>query len=275
MALFQSLMAIFMVAGPSLGVFAYSHYGIERSIAFMGVVFILSALILFRLPKDIVEEKKAAVKGQFKAELKEGLRYVWNSPVLKALGVTFALAGIAVGIAQALGIFIVTERLGKPKEYLQFIMMVNGIAMLVGGGGIALIAKRISPQKLLALGLLVSAVCTIAIGFSTKAPFTLVLQFVNGLVFPAIHIGASTLVLQWSEERVVGRVNGVLTPMFMGMMTLMMLAAGIMKTAVPLVVIYTVSGIIMFVGMLSLVPIFKYKAPEPAAGPMPAASMGH
>jgi DHA3 family macrolide efflux protein-like MFS transporter len=262
MAIFQSLIAIFMVAGPSLGVFAYAHFGIVKSISVMGVVFILSGLVLFRLPKDEIVDRKDAGETRFLEEVAEGFRYVWRSPVLKVLGVTFALVGLAVGIAQGLGIFIVTERLGKPKEYLQFLLMINGIAMLIGGASVAFFAKRVSPQKLLAVGLLVGAICTVVIGYSTSVPLTLVFQFVNGLMFPAIQVAISTMILQWSEEHVVGRVNGVLTPMFVGMMTLMMLVAGFLKTSVPLVTIYSAAGALMFLGMLVLVPIFKYKAPE-------------
>ena len=66
MALFQSLMAIFMVLGPMLGTFVYSTFGLETSIAVMGVVFLLSALVLIRLPEDDMKSQTAAVKGQFR-----------------------------------------------------------------------------------------------------------------------------------------------------------------------------------------------------------------
>jgi len=52
MALFQSLVAIFMVIGPSLGIYSYHQFGIYISIGVMGVAFLLSALVLFRLPAD-------------------------------------------------------------------------------------------------------------------------------------------------------------------------------------------------------------------------------
>ncbi|WP_419874664.1 MFS transporter [Candidatus Pristimantibacillus sp. PTI5] len=260
MAMFQSLMAIFMVLGPSLGVISYQKFGIEISIGVMGVAFLLSAVVLFRIPRDReVEKTEAVVERQFWQELKAGFAYVWRSPVLKALGGTFALAGTAVGIAQTLGLFIVLERLGQPKEFLQYMLMVNGIAMLVGGGAVMVVAKKIAPQKLLAIGLLISSLTMIGTGLSTSIPLTLVLQFIGGLGFPMIQIGISTMILQWSEEAYTGRVNGVLTPMFMGMMVIMTLVAGQLKLVFPLVGIYTVAGSIMFLGMLLLVPLFKQK----------------
>ncbi|NIK80350.1 MFS family permease [Paenibacillus castaneae] len=263
MAMFQSLIAIFMVLGPSLGVISYQKFGIEISIGVMGVAFLLSAVVLFRIPADRqVERTNVVIKGQFKKDLTDGFKYVWRSPVLKKLGGTFALAGTAVGIAQTLGIFIVLERLNQPKEFLQYILMVNGVAMLVGGGAVMVIAKKVPPQKLLALGILLSSICMVGIGLSTSIPITLVLQFISGLGFPLIQIGISTMILQWSDENYIGRVNGVLSPMFVGMMVIMTLVAGQLKRVIPLVGIYCVAGGIMFLGMLMLVPLFKLKPVE-------------
>lgn len=262
MALFQSLIAIFMIAGPGLGIYAYHQFGIENSIAVMGVAFLLSALVMFRLPADEKPDRKEERTSNIRQELADGFRYVWRSKVLKVLGATFAIAGLAVGTIQTLGLFVVTERLGQPKEFLQFLLMVNGGAMLLGGILIMTLTKKIAPQLLLAFGMTVSAVCIAGMGFSTSIPLTLTLQFINGLTFPCIQIGINTLILQWTEQSYVGRVNGVLSPMFMGMMVIMMSLAGLLKKTFPLVEIYAVSGVVMLIGALILIPIFKHK-PDP------------
>ncbi|GJM76476.1 hypothetical protein HMSSN036_86920 [Paenibacillus macerans] len=93
MALFQSLIAIFMVLGPSLGIFAYHQFGIHLSIGVMGVAFLLSAVVLFRIPADETPEEKSPRQSNIRQELAAGFRYVWGSPVLKVLGATFAIAG--------------------------------------------------------------------------------------------------------------------------------------------------------------------------------------
>ncbi|MCM3702857.1 MFS transporter [Paenibacillus macerans] len=268
MALFQSLIAIFMVLGPSLGIFAYHQFGIHLSIGVMGVAFLLSAIVLFRIPADETPEVKAGQPSNIRQELAAGFRYVWRSPVLKVLGATFAIAGFSVGTIQTLGLFLVTENLGKSEEFLQFLLMVNGIAMLIGGAAVMTLAKRIPPQILLAFGITISAVCIAGMGFSTSVPLTLTLQFINGLTMPCIQIGINTLILQWTEQEYVGRVNGVLSPMFMGMMVIMMSLSGVLKKFFPLVGIYAASGIIMLIGAAILIPIFKYK-PAQAHTPSP------
>jgi predicted MFS family arabinose efflux permease len=267
MALFQSMMAIFMVLGPMLGTYVFTTFGLEISISITGALFLLSALVLVRLPEDETVRQQEAKKGQFRKELAEGFRYVWNSRVLRTLGYVFMLAGLGVGTAQALNLFIVTERLGMPKEFLQYLLMVNGAAMLIGGGVVAAFSRRVPPQALLAIGMLVGAVCTVIVGYSQSVPLTLVVQFVNGLVFPCIHIGISTMMLKWSHESIVGRVNGVLNPMFMGMMVVAMSFAGPLKAAFPIVTIFTGAGILFLLGALVLVPIMNQKAPQTLPAP--------
>ncbi|OAB35993.1 MFS transporter [Paenibacillus glacialis] len=264
MALFQSLVAIFMIMGPALGIFSYHQFGIHISIAVMAVAFFLSAVVLFRLPPDEVQANTSENKTlNLRKELADGFRYVWRSPVLKVLAGAFAIAGFSVGIIQTLGLFVVTERLGQPKEFLQYLMMVNGVAMLVGGAAIMTLAKKASPQVLLAFGMSVSALCIAGMGLSTSIPLTLTLQFINGLTMPAIQIGINTLILQWTEQSFVGRVNGVLSPMFMGMMVIMMSFSGFMMKHFSLVEIYCASGIVMLLGSVILIPLFKHK-PDPS-----------
>ncbi|BBH21952.1 MFS transporter [Paenibacillus baekrokdamisoli] len=262
MAIFQTLMAVFMVAGPSLGVIVYQNFGIHTSIGVMGVAFLLSALVLYRIPADIRVTPTSGLKPHIWREMGEGLRYVWRSKVLRTLCGTFALAGLSIGIAQTLGLFVVTERLHQPKEFLQFILMINGVAMLIGGASVMTLSKRVLPQRLLALGMLTGAMCTVGIGFSTSVTLTLILQFINGLFFPVVQVSISTLMLQWSDNAYIGRVNGVLGPMFVGMMVIMMAVAGPLKTVLPLVTIYSIAGLSMFVGMLVLIPIFSHKPAE-------------
>ncbi|WP_442600411.1 MFS transporter [Neobacillus sp. D3-1R] len=257
MAMFQTMMAIFMVIGPILGTFVYQKYGIYTSIAVMGIMFLLSAAVLLFLPRDIKEKKEEA--NNFKKELADGFRYVLSNKVLKTMGGVFIACGLAVGLIQPLMIFITMENLGKTKDFLQWLLMANGIGMLIGGGVIFAISKKVSPQKLLAIGIFTGMIFTIGIGWSTSSVITLILQFLNGLFFPCIHIGINTLILKNSEEAFVGRVNGVLNPLFMGMMVIGMTVSGIIKEPMTLFGVYLLSGILFLLGSLLVAPLFKIK----------------
>lgn len=257
MSMYQTLFALFMILGPILGTFVYQHYGISAAIAIMGIAFLLSAAVLFLLPPDyeIREEKE---KTTLMNEMKAGFSYVWNSKALTLLGVCFAAAGLALGLTQPLSIFIITERLGLPKEQLQWLMAAFGAGMILGGGLTMGLAKKTPPQILLALGMTINAIGLSVIGLSDQLWLTLTVQFISGLFMPCIHIGINTMILQNTEAAFIGRVNGILNPMFMGTMVISMSASGWLKKTFSLLPIYELSALLFIIGVLALVPLFKH-----------------
>lgn len=256
MSMYQTIFALFMILGPILGTFVYQHFGILVAIAVMGISFLCSAAVLLMLPADRVplEEKP---KTTLMEEMKEGFRYVWNSRPLTLLGGCFAAAGLAIGLTQPLGVFLITERLGLPKEDLQWLMAAFGVGMILGGGITVGLAKKVPPQMLLAIGMGASAIGFIGMGFSTAFWLTLTAQFFSGVFMPCIHIGINTMILQNTEEAFIGRVNGILTPLFMGAMVITMSAAGWLKIHLSIVYIYQASALLLLVGILSLLPLMK------------------
>ncbi|MFD0828261.1 MFS transporter [Neobacillus sp. M.A.Huq-85] len=256
MSMYQTVFALFMILGPIIGTFVFQHYGINAAIAIMGIAFLLSAAILFMLPPD-KESEENQEKTTLLNEMKAGFRYVWNSRALTLLGGCFAAAGLGLGLTQPLAVFLVTERLGLPKEQLQWLMAAFGIGMILGGGLTIGLAKKTPPQILLALGMSVCAIGFFVMGVSDQLWLTLTAQFISGLFMPCIHIGINTMILQNTEAAFIGRVNGILNPMFMGTMVISMSASGWLKKAFSLLTMYEASALLFIVGVLALVPLFK------------------
>ncbi|MBI0578756.1 MFS transporter [Neobacillus cucumis] len=256
MSMYQTVFALFMILGPIIGTFVFQHYGINAAIAIMGIAFLLSAAILFMLPPD-KESEENQEKTTLLNEMKAGFRYVWNSRALTLLGGCFAAAGLGLGLTQPLAVFLVTERLGLPKEQLQWLMAAFGIGMILGGGLTIGLAKKTPPQILLALGMSVSAIGFFVMGISDQLWLTLTAQFISGLFMPCIHIGINTMILQNTEAAFIGRVNGILNPMFMGTMVISMSASGWLKKTFSLLTMYEASALLFIVGVLALVPLFK------------------
>ncbi|NOW85645.1 putative MFS family arabinose efflux permease [Clostridium beijerinckii] len=256
MAIFQTLMSIFMIIGPALGTIVFQKFGIDISISVMGVAFLLSASVLTLLPADEIIEKTETT-NHFLEELKEGFAYVWQQRELTILGSVFAVSGLAVGIIQPLGVFLIVERLGLPKENLQLLLMVNGAAMFIGGGSVMTISKKVMPQKLLAIGLIVNTISMVGMGLSSSWIIILLFQFLNGFFMPCIQIGINTLILQLTKSEFVGRVNGVLNPMFMGFMVITMSITGWLKSQFSLTILYISAGILFLIGAMLTSLIFN------------------
>ncbi|SFD21079.1 MFS transporter [Bacillus sp. UNCCL81] len=258
MSLFQTMMAIFMILGPVLGTFVFQQAGMFVSMGIVGIAFLLSALVLTKLPKDQEEEKVDHASSLWE-EMKLGFQYVWTRKILVLLGGVFAAAGLGIGFIHPLAIFLVTERLGLDKDYLQWLFAANGAAMIIGGGLIMVISNKLAPHVLLLIGMAVNAIGIFVIGWSQLFWLTLLAEFFIGLFMPALHIGINTIILKNTDEKFVGRVNGILTPLFMGSMVITMSLSGVLKEQFSLFTIYQLSAVLFIIGIMIMVPMFKMK----------------
>ncbi len=266
MAISQTLVAVFTVLGPVIGTFIFIQFGINASLILTTVLFLGSSLILSSLPRD-AEEPKSGDTGSFIKELMAGLRYIGSNQSLRTLSLTFSAVGLASGLTQPLQIFLVIEKLGQNKQFLQWLVMANGAAMLVGGIAVMGIAKKVKPQLLLMVGLLVAAVCTIGIGASSMIWMTIVLLVISGLFYPCIQGGIQTLIVRNTEGAFIGRVSGTITPVFMGMMVIGMFVSGYLKEIFSLLAVYVVSGSLIIAGALFLIPLIVKRRRKAEKGP--------
>ncbi|TPV42178.1 MFS transporter [Bacillus dicomae] len=258
MSIYQTIFAIFMVLGPILGTFIFQSFGIYISIIITGIAFLLAAAVLLFLPKDLENdnEKKEITLLQ---EMLDGIKYVKKKKALTLLGLCFMAAGLGIGLIQPLGIFIVTEQLGLSKESLQWLLTVNGAGMIVGGALAMVFAKNVAPQKMLIIGMLGQAIGIGIIGYSTNLWVTLTAQLFSGLALPCIQIGINTLIIQNSDTDFIGRVNGILSPLFTGSMVVTMSIAGSLKEMFSLSMMYEGTAFLFIIGLLFILPIYNLK----------------
>lgn len=270
MSIYQTMFAVFMILGPALGTFVYQQWGIVVAIGIMGICFLLSACVLFLLPPDRAMEDGNKTETSLLKEMMDGVRYVLSKRTLTLLGACFLAAGLALGLIQPMGIFLVTEQLGLPKEQLQWLMTASGLGMILGGGVAMSQSKTVAPQRLLMLGMLISALGMAVSGWSTILWLTLLVQFISGLVLPMIQIGINTMILQNSDESFVGRVNGILSPLFTGAMVVTMSIAGSLKNMWSVVVMYEIAAILFIAGALTILPLYRLPAnPSPEGSSTP------
>ncbi|MBO0958998.1 MFS transporter [Neobacillus sp. MM2021_6] len=257
MSVYQTVFAVFMVLGPVIGTFVFQSFGIDISITITGLAFLLSAAALGFLPKD--RPLEAVGESSLLQEMKSGIKYVLGKKELSLLGLCFMAAGLGIGFINPLSIFLVTEQLGLPKENLQWLLMVNGVGMIIGGAVAMIFAKNVAPQRLLVFGMLVNGIGIAVMGWSTNVTITLIAEFFNGLMMPCIQIGINTLILKRTEEAFIGRVNGILSPLFAGSMVITMSVAGVIKENFSLETTFEVSAILFIIGVLVILPIYNQK----------------
>ncbi|MHC0037741.1 MFS transporter [Pseudoneobacillus sp. C159] len=257
MSMYQTINAIFMILGPMIGTLIYFRFGINTAIAIMGICFLLSAVVLTFLPADVKVKKDTTTK--LSHEMKMGLKYVLSKKIFAYMGAFFLLAGMGAGLINPLGIFLVTEQLGLKAQQLQWFTAISGLGMIIGGVIAMIFSKKTTPTAMLLVGFVASAVSVSVLGSVKLVWLALVAQFISGMMGPLIHIACNTLILSHSEESFVGRVNGILNPLFMGGMVVNMSLAGILKDQLGLNMMYLSAASLFILGALVMLPMLRIK----------------
>lgn len=258
MSMYQTIQAVFMILGPMLGTLVFFRFGIQAAVVMMGICFLLSAAVLTTLPQD--RKTPLAQPVRLSQDIKLGLRYVASNKVFLYMGSFFLAAGLALGLINPLGVFVVTEHLGLTAEHLQWLTAMNGVGMILGGMLVMALSKRMPPRTMLLVGFTFSSVAVAVIGSTGSMALALVAQFFSGLLVPFIHIACQTMVMTHAEEAFVGRVSGILNPLFIGGMVLTMSIVGVLKANLPLTVLYWIAAGLFLLGAIGVLPLLRYKA---------------
>jgi MFS transporter, DHA3 family, macrolide efflux protein len=257
MSMNQTIQSLFTVLGPIIGTLIYFQFGIYVSIAIMGTCFLLSALVLAFLPAD--QKVETVSTSNVSQEMKMGLRYVFSNKLFLYMGGFFLAAGMGLGLINPLGIFLVTDNLGLSAQDLQWFTALNGVGMILGGVGAMALSQKVKPQTMLLVGFIGSALAVAVMGNVKLVAVALVAQFISGVMGPPIHIACNTLILTNAEESFVGRVNGILNPLFIGGMVLNMSLVGILKEQFPLGMLYMMASSLFIISAIAMLPMQRMK----------------
>ncbi|CAI6063766.1 hypothetical protein PAECIP112173_01896 [Paenibacillus sp. JJ-100] len=246
-AITQSSNSLFLILGPVVGTFIYTSMGIQTSMVVLLILFLASAVLLTFLPKDTAQRE---TDNSLLADIKEGWHYVTQSRSLKMLGLVFACVGLSAGLINPLTIFLVTERLGLEQTALQFLSGASGFGLLIGGVIAAAVSSKLNQTKTLIVGLLCLAFTMLGEVLSSWLWLTMGLTFLSSISLAFINIIISSYMVSRIDEHLIGRVNGTITPLFMGMMLMGSSMAGVIMNQTSLIFVYVLSVAIMLVSMI-------------------------
>lgn len=246
----QSVSALFLIAGPIAGTAIYQLAGIQASLLMLPILFGLSALVLAMLPQD-KEAARHESKASIKDDLVSGYRFLAAQPQLRRLFLTFAIVGFAAGLVQPLEIFIVTERLGLAEEQIQWFAAVDGFGLLAGGAIAAIFSGRMKSKILLPAAMLFLGITFAVQALSLWPLVTGGFQFVNGVLLAIVNTAVGSYVISSIPERMVGKVNGLITPLFMGAMLVGTSLSGVMTHTAGLVAAFLTAAAVCAIAALN------------------------
>ncbi|WP_340030819.1 MFS transporter [Paenibacillus sp. FSL K6-1122] len=261
-AITQSGQSLFLILGPIVGTFIYTAMGIQASMYALLTLFLISALLLTFLPKDATQRE---TNTSLLADIKEGWQYVARSRSLKMLSLVFICIGLSAGLISPLGIFLITERLGLEATSLQFLSGASGIGLLIGGGIAAAVSAKLNQTLTLLVGVLCLAVATMGEVLSSWFWLTLLISFLSSISMAFINVIISTYLVTRIDEHLIGRVNGTITPLFIGSMLLGSSMAGVLMNSTSIFIVYAISVTVMILGIVPAMRIqFRNDQTAPA-----------
>ncbi|MBY6036580.1 MFS transporter [Fictibacillus nanhaiensis] len=272
----QMVGSVFMLFGNMIAIFIYWTIGIQGAIVFDLVTYVISALLIMsmkvdeeiRLPNGNHKYKDINIKLVWQ-DFGAGFSYIKSSKLLMSLIFGFFMFGVVNGGLSVMPAFIMKYKLA-PDNYEQMMMwmgVVFGVSVLVGSVLCSMIANKIKLSYAIVLGLFISGaaigLCAIAQHIWTFFVFTGIL----GLSIPLINIGIGGWLPKIVDPKMMGRVQGWITPinMLSHTITLGLIAAFFPKFVTVEALFWVVSVSLIIVGVFYLLTLPRYEDEESEA----------
>jgi len=249
----QSMMAVFTIFGPILGTFVYSQFGLYSSLIILMIIFITAVVIQVFLPKKIREARLEKTSAW--ADLKDGLHYVWRRPNLRVIASLFLISGISMGLTQPLDAFVAMNRLGLPKESIQWFAASEGVGMLIGGLLAASITVWVGRNRrnVMTILMLIWSVLTVVEVWSFWPLLTAGARVLSGLSAAFFEVIFSAIMIKEVRKEYIGRTSGVIMPILMAGMLLGTTTSGFIVNHSSLFVVFGLSALLtLFCCVLTL-----------------------
>ncbi|MGL5755535.1 MAG: MFS transporter [Paraclostridium sp.] len=244
----QLLSSGFFVIGPFIGSQFYFKFGIDKTLMIISVLFLISIVLILTLPNKKFEKIKS---NGFIEDIKLTFEYLNKKDILKLLSRMFFIVAFAMGIANNLDIFLVTERLGLSQEFYQFFSGIAGFGVIVGGV-IYLVISKYMNMKILYTLIGVFTVTVFFEGYSTSPVLTMSLQFIDNILGGILSGYVMALITKVTDQEYLGKINGLTsTLMTLGIM-IGTIASGILMKYASIVVAFFAASIAFLIAFIIL-----------------------
>ena len=218
------------IVGPSIAGFLMVQIGIAMCFLLDGLSFIavIAGLLLMRLPKHAPIQSESSAIGQ----ALEGFRYAWNHPRVRTILSLFAVVGI-FGWSYS----VLLPAFARDVLHLG----ASGYGLLMAGSGVGALAAALTvasvghilPTRIMALGGIgIFSVALALFAFNRNLYLETLLLAIVGFGIVLYFSTSNTVLQSIVPDEMRGRVMGIWTLIFGGMIPLGSLQAGLMADVI-------------------------------------------
>jgi len=209
-------------------------YAIAISLPFFinSLGFAISALLAFSIPikylQDVRSDNAPKEKKNFIADMKFGIRYLYNEKVLRRLVVTTASIGVCYSMGTATMVLFIIEELELPKQLFGVILTIQGLGAIAGAFVAPRLSEKLGRSYVMTFGIVSSSVVLLLQGFSNN-----IYIFVALATFGGFAISQWNILLMATYQTVIpnelyGRIHGTRRTLVWGMMPIGSLLGGVL-----------------------------------------------
>ena len=194
----------------------------------LAVAALLALSIPIKYLQDVRKDEAVQEKKKFVADMKFGIRYLFNEKVLRRLVVTTASIGVCYSMGTATMVLFIIEELKLPQHLFGVILTIQGIGAIAGAFVAPRLSKKFGRSRVMTFGITSSSVVLLLQGFSPN-----VYIFVALATFGGFAISQWNILLMATYQTVIpnelyGRIHGTRRTLVWGMMPIGSLLGGVL-----------------------------------------------
>lgn len=255
-ALNSSMINLATVIGPALAGLTYAAFGPAWCFTINGLTFI--AVILALLLMKLVPFKPIEKSASILKEIKEGISFAARKPIIRMLIINLGILSLAgLGFVTLLPVWAV-DVLGGDAITNGFLHTARGLGALSGVLLIAAIGFSFSKGRLLTIATFVMPFSLLLFSFTGILPSSLITLLGVGWGFMVIINLSNTLVQMNVANDLRGRVMGIFTFTFFGLMPVGYLINGALADQLGARVTIQINALVLLMTAIILLLFFPF-----------------
>lgn len=244
------------LVGPPLG---GALFGVAASVPFLidAVTFGLASMVVSRLPGRYPPAETPDVRQTLRVAVTEGIRWLWDNRILRAIALGAAVGNFAIVAADAILVLFAQDVLGLGAAAYGLLLAAGAVGGLLGSLAATRFAGRMTPQNLLPATFLVAGLAQAAIGLTSNPYVVAALFAAVSLVAVWVSVLIRALRQQLVPDRLLGRVVGAQRMIAFGALPLGALAGGAIGRSFGLAAPFLFGGLVQVLVAIPLWVVLK------------------
>ena len=194
----------------------------------LAVASLLALSIPIKYLQDIRQVDVEKEKKKFVADMKFGIKYLFNEKVLRRLVVTTASIGVCYSMGTATMVLFIIKELELPKQLFGVILTIQSLGAISGAFMAPRLSKKFGRSRVMTFGITSSSLVLLLNGFAPN-----IYIYVALATFGAFAVSQWNILLMATYQTVIpnelyGRIHGTRRTLVWGMMPVGSLLGGVL-----------------------------------------------